>query len=130
MELQENIEELIEDIDEYKLRLKELEYKLELYTSLEDIKMPNLSKELSEIKGLINQKTKGFSIYFENDNIIKELGGDGRSAPSEKEIDGLICSIQTTYYLTEFQKDFIEQYLQSFGSIDKIGFKYVKSLAE
>lgn len=123
MELKQKIERLKQDRTNLINRLETLEKEIFKYENLTHIITPLLVKELSEIEALKKCATKGFGINVYNGTYQYMLGGDGRSQPWDEQRKGVICDVETMYYLTDVQKNLVSEYLKSLGKIDKLNFK-------
>lgn len=104
-------------------RLEALDKTIFKYDNLSEVKTPFLIKELSRISELKSDKVKGFSINVYNGSYQYILGGDGRSSAWDETRKGVICDVETSYYLTDVQRNLIGEYLKSLGKIDKLNIK-------
>ena len=123
MELSEKKIELQKERLRLLNRLEALDKTIFKYDNLSEVKTPFLIKELSQISELKSGKVKGFSINVYNGNYQYILGGDGRSQPWDETRKGVICDVETSYYLTDVQRKLIGEYLKSLGKIDKLNIK-------
>ena len=123
MELREKKIELQKERLRLLNRLEVLDKTIFKYDNLSEIKTPFLLKELSQISELKNNKVKSFTISVFTGDYQYILGGDGRSSAWDETRKGVICNVETSYYLTDVQRNLIGEYLKSLGKIDKLNIK-------
>jgi len=121
--MKEKIKELTQSRERLLQRVKEIEKEIVKYESLTEVAIPDLMKELSDIRELSSYTTKGLDIKIYDGKYEHILGGDGRGTPWSEDRDGRVCDIETSYYLDDLKKRSISGYLKSLGHIDKINFK-------
>lgn len=122
MSLQSKIEDLKNIKNDLLIKIEEVENHISSYEKLEEIPTHLLIKEIEGIKELKTTNTKGFKVNVYNGNYEHILGGDGRSRPWSEERKGVICDVQSNYYLTEIQEKLISEYIKHLGKIDRLKF--------